>query len=243
MKTVKLNNSRITILSLVSLAVIAIAFLMSGLSKAHMVLSTYDPTVPTVIIDAGHGGFDAGATGVDGILEKDINLEIALKLEQILTLNGWNVIMTRTTDTDTSAGYLGEGSQKVKDIRSRLDLTVQNPHAVLVSIHQNKYPIESIWGAQVFYGPKNEASEDIAEIVQSNLIELLQPQNDREIKRGNTNHYLLYNSEVPTVMVECGFISNHTEADKLTTPEYQQEVAFILFSSLLEYFGSNSSNV
>ena len=189
-----------------------------------------------IILDPGHGGIDGGAIGVDGLVEKDINLEIALTLRSMLEASGFEVLMTRETDIsihDPSAKTIKQ--QKTSDLKNRLKMTQENPDAIFVSIHQNQFPLGKYKGAQVFYGRKNEQSKVLAELVQATMIEQLDHTNKRKCKEGGKELYLLYESEVPTVLVECGFVSNPEEAALLATEEYRKKVAFSIYSSLMKY--------
>lgn len=195
-----------------------------------------DPTRPHLIIDAGHGGFDGGAVGSDGVFEKDINLEIALRLEQLARLSGFEVTMIRTDDRAVNdEGLTGISRKKVSDIHNRLAVTEEHPEAIFISIHQNKYTSASIWGAQVFYGTKNDGSEQLARVIQQTLRTELQPDNKREIKPAEKNLYILSHARCPAVLVECGFLSNPDECQKLENETYQQELAFCILTSTIEY--------
>jgi len=197
-------------------------------------------SVYSVIIDPGHGGIDGGAIGCNGIVEKDINLSISLYLRDIFMVNGFNVIMTREADVSLdNTNNKRIRKQKVSDMNNRLQIIKDNPNAIFISIHQNKFEQASSKGAQIFYGKKNEESKIIASILQDNFKNFLQPDNKRQIKQAEKNLYLLYNSEIPSVLVECGFLSNPDEAKLLSQSEYQQQVAFTIFSSITQYYNMN----
>ena len=194
-------------------------------------------TRPVVILDPGHGGVDGGAEG-NGIVEKEVNLAIARKVREFCTLFGFEVRMTR--DEDISIHDPGKNTvraQKNSDLKNRLKLMTQDPTAVVVSIHLNKFPQSRIKGAQVFYAPKSPGSEELAQIVQDNFRGLLQPENTRQIKKADSALFLLYNNTVtPAVLVECGFLSNPEEAALLSSEDYQDRVAFAICCSLLEFY-------
>lgn len=199
--------------------------------------NTLDTKYQTVIIDAGHGGGDGGAVAEDGTLEKDINLSISKKLETALKLMGYNVIMTRTTDkliydADVSKTIR---QKKVSDIHNRTDLVNSTPDSILISIHQNKFPETQYSGTQVFYSSNCEESKPIAQSIQYAVRDLLQPQNKREIKKSGTNIYMLYYSKAPAVMVECGFLSNYEECEKLKSKDYQKQMVFCIMCGILNY--------
>ena len=191
-----------------------------------------------VIIDAGHGGFDGGAVAPDGTVEKEINLQIATTLSEILALNGYSVIMTRTTDTGTEDDFTKPIQvRKVSDLKNRLALMDRYPDAIFVSIHLNKFTASAAKGAQVFYSKNNPNSYTLGDSIQGNIRTLLQPENDRVIKQGTRSTYLLYNAKIPAVIVECGFLSNSEELKKLKDDNYKNQIAFAVFCGINDYFG------
>ncbi len=185
----------------------------------------------TLIIDPGHGGEDPGAV-VGSIEEKNINLAVSLKLLQFLQLIDADIVITRTTDK--MLYDVGEESRKkFYDLYNRLAFTKKYPDSVFISIHQNKFPIESCKGMQVFYGIKNSDSMLLANSIQS-AVKNLQPDNHRTVKSGNSI-YLLENSEVPSVIIECGFISNPTDSALLVDEDYTDKLAFYIFCGISQY--------
>ena len=192
----------------------------------------------TVIIDAGHGGEDGGATGITGASESQINLEIALRLEQLLSFCGLDTLMIRTTDTAVYTGDCNTFSEKkVSDLKNRTALVNRTPSAILISIHQNHFSQSKYSGAQVFYS-KNFSDEcsGLAQSIQESIVYFTQPKNKREIKPCGTSVYLIYNAVKPAVLVECGFLSNKEEAEKLKTEEYQKQIAFSIATGILNYY-------
>lgn len=199
--------------------------------------NTLPDTTPTVIIDAGHGGFDGGATAVDGTVEKDINLQIALKTARLLRLNGFDVIMTRSEDTGTEDDESEAiAMRKKSDLTNRLQIMKDNPDAVFVSIHLNKFTTSAANGAQVFYTKNRKEALCLAQSLQQSIKTLLQPQNDRVVKQGTNSTFLLKNAVVPTVIVECGFLSNKAELEKLKSEDYQSQMAFAVVCGITDYF-------
>lgn len=189
-----------------------------------------------IILDPGHGGIDGGAVGKNGCLEKDINLNICLYLKDILTVNGYKVIMTRESDVSVNDEGLKKISQiKTSDIKNRLKLIESFDGAPALLIHQNEFSAEKYHGAQMFYGRKNEESKFLADAMQKSFVSLLQPDNKREIKPSTRAVYIINNAKNPVVLVECGFISNYEEADKLSDEEYQKKVAFTIYNGLVLY--------
>ncbi|MBR2370757.1 MAG: N-acetylmuramoyl-L-alanine amidase [Clostridia bacterium] len=199
------------------------------------------PISATVIIDAGHGGEDAGTVSANGTLEKDLNLLVAQSLEKMLTVSGVNVIMTRNEDIllyDKNSDYLGH--KKQQDLTTRLKIAQAYPDACFVSIHMNSFSVSKYNGLQVYYSPNNEASYKLANTVQSHVRENLQPYNTRKIKQGDKNIYLLDRITSPAVLVECGFLSNEAECARLCDEEYRKKLCFLLCASIMEFISQNT---
>lgn len=191
----------------------------------------------TIIIDAGHGGFDGGAVAEDGTSEKDINLNIALTLGELLKTGGYDVIYTRTTDDGTEDNTDASISQRKKsDLNNRLDLTEKYPDAVFISIHLNKFTTSSANGAQVFYSSKFEGARELSVLIQKSIVSVLQPDNTRVVKKGSDSTFLLKNAVIPSIIVECGFLSNSNELTLLKNEEYQKQMAFAIFCGINDYF-------
>lgn len=193
---------------------------------------------PIIVIDAGHGGEDGGATA-NNITEKDINLSIAKKLENIFISNGYEVIMTRTDDDSIGIKDSTIREQKVSDMKKRLDIYNSNEENIVISIHQNKFEQEKYSGTQIFYSTNNENSSVLAENIKTSVVNLIQPNNTRGCKKATKDIYLLYNSKVPSVIVECGFLSNKNEAEKLKTESYQKQMAFSIFLGVSNYINQS----
>lgn len=188
--------------------------------------------VKCVVIDAGHGGDDPGKVGINGALEKDVNLQIALLVKKYLEANDIQVVMTRETEAGL---YDADASnKKVQDMKRRIALIDETAPAVTVSIHQNSYPEEYVHGAQVFYYNGSKEGQQLAEMIQSELVEKVDPENKRQVK-ANDSYYLLKKTGIPIVIVECGFLSNSNEAEKLCTEEYQERVAWAVHLGILQY--------
>lgn len=190
---------------------------------------------PCVVLDAGHGGDDPGKIGINGALEKDVNLAITLLVRQYLEAGDIRVVLTRETaeglyDADAS-------NKKVQDMKRRISLIEECSPAVTVSIHQNSYPEEYVHGAQVFYYTGSAEGKALAEKIQNRLITGVDPDNKRQIK-ANDSYYLLKKTKVPIVIVECGFLSNAEEAKKLCTEEYQRELAWQIHLGIIQYINS-----
>lgn len=202
-----------------------------------------DNLSPVIIVDPGHGGVDGGAIGADGTYEKHLNLIIAQKLNDILNLSGIKTIMIRNDDVsihNNSAKTIRE--KKVSDLHNRLKIIEETQNAIFISIHQNSFENSKYYGSEVFYSPNNAESKKLAGIIQNNIIQLLQPSNTRVIKKADSSIFILYKAKKTAVMIECGFISNIEEVNRLKAPEYQQKMAFAIFCGILNYVNSLEEN-
>lgn len=192
--------------------------------------------VTTVVIDAGHGGIDPGKVGINDALEKDINLSIAMKLKSYLEQQDIKVIMTR--ETDMGLYEESDSNKKVRDMKNRLAIMEEIKPELVISIHQNSYPEESVSGMQVFYYETSTEGKALAEIMQQTMIKSLKPQKERTAKANDT-YYLLKKTTVPIVIVECGFLSNRTEAEMLVSSEYQEKMAWAIHMGVLRYLNQS----
>lgn len=189
-----------------------------------------------VVIDPGHGGSDPGKVGINNQLEKDINLKIAGMLKRFLQAEDIKVVMTREEDS----GLYDENAsnKKVQDMKRRLEMIEKAEPALVVSIHQNSYHEEYVKGAQVFYYATSESGRQIAEIIQEQL-RVLDPENHREAK-GNDSYFLLKKTTRPIVIVECGFLSNREEAEKLSSEIYQEKMAWNIHMGVMKYLNTDN---
>lgn len=190
---------------------------------------------PCVVIDAGHGGADPGKVGINGALEKDINLEIAEKLKMFLEQEDIEVILTR----DSDMGLYDENAtnKKVQDMKRRVEIIETNRPVLTVSIHQNSYHEEYVHGAQTFYYATSEQSKILAEKIQLLLLDEIDDDNTR-LAKSNDSYYLLKKTSTPIVIVECGFLSNSEEAEKLESDEYQEKLAWAIHLGIMQYINS-----
>ncbi len=186
----------------------------------------------TVVLDAGHGGVDPGKIGINGSIESEINLNIVKKLKTYLEENGVEVILTR--ETEDGLYEESDTNKKRSDMEKRCEIINEASPDMLVSIHQNSYSSEGVKGAQVFYFKNSGDGEKIAEIIQKHLIDEVDQDNGRQHKE-NGNYYILKNVSCPAVIVECGFLSNYSEAELLVSDEYQEKVAIAIGNGMLEY--------
>ncbi len=185
-----------------------------------------------VVIDAGHGGDDPGKVGINGANEKDINLEIAELVKVFLEANDITVVMTR--ESDDGLYDADAPNKKVQDMKRRIALIDETAPALTVSIHQNSYPEEYVHGAQVFYYSGSTQGKRLAESIQTELVGRVDPENKRQVK-ANDSYYLLKKTGIPIVIVECGFLSNGAEAEKLCSPGYQERIAWAIHIGILRY--------
>lgn len=187
---------------------------------------------PVIVIDPGHGGDDPGKIGINGALEKDINLAISMKLKECLEKAGYRVVVTRPDD----AGLYERDAKnkKMSDMKQRCRIIEEANASMVISIHQNSFSKESVRGAQVFYYKYSTEGKRLAEAIQQMLREQLDSENNRVVK-DNSSYYMLLHTPCPTVIVECGFLSNQEEADKLITDSYQENVAKAICAGVKAY--------
>ena len=185
-----------------------------------------------VCVDPGHGGTDPGKVGINGQLEKDINLAIAKKLKTYLEASDVTVVLTR--DKDMGLYSSGDAHKKMADMRKRCQLIEEVKPDLVISIHQNSYHEEAIRGGQVFYYKTSVRGKKLAQILQERFDYVLGDAHKRQAK-ANDNYYLLLHVKEPIIIAECGFLSNWEEAEKLETKEYQDRLAWTLHMGIMEY--------
>lgn len=189
--------------------------------QSDLVKKADERQMNTIVIDSGHGGSDPGKVGINDVLEKDINLKIAKKVEKELKDKGYNVVMTREKDQMLAGEKVGNA--KIQDMKARVEKINETVPGLAVSIHQNSYHEESIHGAQVFYYSHSEEGKEAARLMQQSLLNV-DTENTRQAKANDT-YYLLRRTQVPTIIVECGFLSNKKEAECLSQSDYQKQIA------------------
>ena len=237
------NNTKIEKIIGIFMAVMLIISMILLAREAANVSNSQNNVVKnsdqlSVIIDAGHGSTDCGKVGVNNTLEKDVNLSIALRVKSLLEAQDVKVYMTRGDD---KGFYPSAGSnKKIHDMKKRVEFINTTQPDITVSIHQNSYDGESIHGAQAFYYGTSGEGQIAAEIMQKQLIQTLDKENRREAKN-NTSYYLLKMTETPIIIVECGFLSNYKEAELLSTPEYQEKVAWAIHLGIIKYLNSKKA--
>lgn len=203
---------------------------------------TEEKNIITVVIDAGHGGEDGGTVGKNGVFEKDINLRVSKLLEKMLVSAGFRTVMTRSEDVllyDRNTDY--KGHKKQQDLATRLKTANSIPDSVFVSIHMNAFAEQKYSGLQVYYSKNNERSKELAVLIQNNTAEFLQKYNTRKPKAAGSNIYLLDRTDNPAVLVECGFLSNAAECERLCDPVYQKQLAFTIFKAICESVNAESA--
>lgn len=207
------------------------AMLLSRAGSAVAVFSSETSTAPIVVIDAGHGGEDGGAISVTGARESMLNLEISQRLNDLLHFLGVHTQMIRTEDISVYTEGDTIAQKKVSDIHNRVKAVEQTPHALLVSIHQNQFSESQYRGAQVFYA---QGSQELAELLQSDLAAQVDPRNHRQCKQAQ-GIYLLEHISCPAVLIECGFLSNPAEEALLRDASYQKKLASVIACTLASY--------
>ncbi|MGN0531540.1 MAG: N-acetylmuramoyl-L-alanine amidase [Eubacterium sp.] len=222
---------KLLVITLVFCITIILCTNISSTINKAMLTDTKQSDSFTIVIDAGHGGKDAGAIGISGNYEKDINLPIALALHDFASVAGCSAVLVRNGDYE----LYKEGEQRNRsDLYNRLDFVNSIPNAVLVSIHQNHFDNPAEWGSQVWFSANTDKSKSIADSIQKSIIGHLQPNNNRQNKESDDSYYILYKATVPSVMVECGFISNERENKLLQSEEYQRDMAYSIFLGVEE---------
>lgn len=231
------------IVTLLRVSAFAVAFffalylLIGNRSDAALCIDTAADAAPSriVVLDAGHGGEDGGAVGCDGRKEKDLNLAVTLALGERLSELGYTVVYTRTDDRLL---YTAEedipGMRKISDLKNRCKIAAEYKDALFVSIHMNSFGQAKYSGLQVYYSPAVAGSDALAKCIQSEVVKELQPQNRRNIKRGE-EIYILENTENVAVLIECGFLSNPEECKKLSEKEYQKRLSFAIACGMIKY--------
>ncbi|MBQ2896708.1 MAG: N-acetylmuramoyl-L-alanine amidase CwlD [Clostridia bacterium] len=195
-----------------------------------------------IVVDAGHGGLDGGAMSKSGVLEKDVNLKIANYLKNYLEKNGAKVIMTRTKDQSLHSDDKGSvKSKKRSDLLNRRKTANNSEADILISVHLNFFEQSKYKGAQVFYESAHPKSQTLAQCLQQELKNSLDSENNRQIAKIDSSKILYQNLNLPSVLVECGFLSNPDEAEKLNTKQYQEKTALAICIGIIKFFALKSA--
>ena len=218
------------------LTVISLFLLITFLtSEATSVLADYIPLEReyTIVIDPGHGGVDGGATSCTGVLESRFNLEISLKLRDLLHLLGYRTVMIRTDDISVYTSGETIAAKKVSDLRQRVKIINQTENAILLSIHQNTFSDSRYSGPQVFYSSKGEG-EALGKKMQQSLTDALSPGSNRMAKKAE-GIYLMQHIDCTGILIECGFLSNPVEEAKLRSPDYQRNLCAVVAATAVNF--------
>ena len=221
------------------LSAFVVLMISAALNIKVSVSSESVKTMPTIVIDAGHGGEDGGAVSDSGVLEKDINLSIANDTSALFYMLGFDVTQTRITDIALDNGEDTIRKRKVSDMKKRLEIFNSSEENTVISIHQNKFSESKYHGTQIFYSPNNPKSKQLADSIKYSVKGLLQPDNERECKKADSGIYLLKNTNNPAVIVECGFISNGEECKNLLDSQYQKQMAYSITAGFLSYYNTD----
>ena len=236
------------LLRTVKIIILSLIFIAAGVILLNRYYDRKDEltsaeTGRVIVIDAGHGGEDPGAIGMNGVYEKDINLEIAMTLGEELKNRGYTIIYTRTEDKML---YIPEenikGMRKISDLKNRCKITAEYDNCIVISIHMNSYGASKYSGLQVYYQDGNSESQALANKIQNAVRKELQPDNHRQIKNGS-DLYLLENANGTAVLIECGFLSNEKECKKLSQKEYQKELSFSIICGIIDYINEIDGSV
>ena len=236
-KKYKYIFSFLKIVSVFTVIALLSAFLLSTYSESEAYISAMseENEKNTVIIDAGHGGEDPGAVGNSGVYEKDLNLEIAREVGEKLVEVGFAVIYTRADDRllyneDENI----KGIRKISDLKNRCKIAAEYPKAIFVSIHMNSYGNPKYSGLQVYYSQNNDDSRLLAESIQHTVKDEIQNENKRTVKPGK-DIYVLENIQNVSVLIECGFLTNPEECEKLSEKEYQKRLSSAIVCGIIRY--------
>lgn len=211
-----------------------IVIILTGIvSTCYSYADNKSEPIATVVVDAGHGGYDPGKIGINDALEKDINLLIAKYLQEYLIEENIEVVMTRTDDSDFRTN--SDKYRKTADLKARCEIMKKTDADYAISIHQNSFTDSNVKGAQVFYYSGSKEGEQMARSIQDSIKSSADKENTRASK-ANDDYYMLVNSPCPAVIVECGFLSNRTEAEKLCSSDYQKKLAKAICEGFIDYF-------
>lgn len=235
----KRKSNRLFFVVLYCLAPTVLLVISFFLSDAVTAIAENTSLTPRrcIIIDPGHGGEDGGATSCAGVLESKYNLEIALRLNDVMQLMGLNTKMIRTTDKSIYTKGDTIAQKKVSDLKERVSIANNTDNAMLISIHQNYFSDSKYSGAQVFYAP-TDSSRDLAQMLQQDISSYLQKTNHRKIKKAN-GIYLMEHIQCTGVLVECGFLSNDEEEANLRQPDYQKALCCVITASVSNFLDRN----
>ena len=214
------------------------SFFLARAGAAFVSAKNTESGKPCIVLDAGHGGADPGKVGADNILEKDLNLSIVYKLKPLFENKGFRVVLTR--EDDKVLADSNSNNVKVEDLHNRVALITKENPVMTICIHQNSFPDSSVSGPQVFYFDQSAEGEEIAATIQEILNTALNPPKQR-VSKSNNDYYILKKTPTPTVIVECGFLSNETEAKNLADEAYQEKLARAIYQGACNYLEKKNS--
>ena len=223
-----MNKSFLAIISVV----VCLALGIWIRDKSRIVFMNMPVSGKVIILDPGHGGWDPGKAGIYGKDEKDINLMIAEKLRDYLEEGGAEVYMTRLDDSAL-------GKTKSEDMKNRISSAKKGEADIFISLHQNSFPLAAAKGAQVFYYGKSEEGKALAESIQSRLVSFADESNKRLAKE-NESYYILKKTDIASVIIECGFLSNQDEEKRLNTEQYRDKIAWAIYMGIWDYFNDEN---
>lgn len=216
--------------------VLAAVFSLSEISRQSSTVSAIPSSNHIIILDPGHGGADGGASGADGTVEKNLNLDIALKVQKLLQQSGCTVFLTRSDDKSLSTieDEINR-MRKVADLNNRRKMTEELQVDAFVSIHMNTFQDSQYFGSQVFYSSSPADSKYLADFIQEE-IRLIDPQNERVTKNGSGSIFVLNDVSIPSVVVECGFLSNEMDLERLKSEDYQNKLAGAIYNGIVKFY-------
>ena len=231
-----LSKKRIVLLASLLIAVVSIGIFQMNLKEESIETVALPVSNKVIVLDAGHGNPDGGAVSTNGISEAEINLKIALKLQNLLEQSGATVILTRSDENGIyDADKTKLKKQKVSDIKNRVKIGNSSSADIFVSIHLNKIPQSQYSGWQTFFKSGSEQGEKLATLIQENLNKTIEKENNR-VPMKLDNVYIVKNVEIPLTIVECGFLSNEEEERKLQEDDYQDKLAWGIYNGIINYF-------
>ncbi|MDR0821689.1 MAG: N-acetylmuramoyl-L-alanine amidase [Oscillospiraceae bacterium] len=242
LNTEKLKRARLPV-AFLFLAVFAVSAFVLSYGGKFIPANATNGGQPVIILDAGHGGADSGCIGINGELEKDINLAIVKDTAALLRAAGFTVIQTRDSDVSIyTKGTEGLRAQKVSDMENRKAIIDKYPDSIFISVHQNKFVEPQYYGGQMFYTENNADNVRLARVMQGYFKEYLDSTNERDVKLIDNGLYLFKSTEQPALMIECGFLSNPKDAANLSDTEYQKKTAFVIFKGIISYLGGEQGD-
>jgi N-acetylmuramoyl-L-alanine amidase len=226
----------IFVLSCVAVSILGISIFKLSENKKTVTTVALPVSNKVIVLDAGHGVPDEGAESSNGTTEAESNLKITLKVQNLLEQSGATVILTRSDENaiyDLDSKTLKQ--KKISDIKNRVKIGNESSADIFVSIHLNKIPQQQYWGWQTFYKDGNSEGIRLAKSIQNSLNETIQRDNKR-VSMKIDNVYIIKHVEIPTAIVECGFLSNPEEEKLLLQDEYQDKLAWGIYCGIMQYF-------